>query len=96
MDLQNYSIPVPKEMMKFVQTDNDEKLLIQRALLLYPFVQNLTISHGKAAEILGIKKLDLIDLYENLGIPYFNFSIDEVQSDLENCREFLLKKEMAK
>lgn len=81
-------------MMKFVQTDNDDKLLIQRVLLLYPFVQNLTISHGKAAEILGIKKLDLIDLYENLGIPYFNFSIDEVKSDLENCREFLLKKEM--
>ena len=41
-------------------------------MILYPFIQNRTISHGKAAELLGIQKLDLIEFYGKLGIPYLN------------------------
>ena len=37
-----------------------ENELIRKALSLYPYIQNQTISHGRAAELLGIRKSELI------------------------------------
>ena len=51
-------------------------------MILYPFIQNLTISHGRAAEILGVHKTDLIEFYDSIGIPYLNQSGDELLEDL--------------
>ena len=51
------------------------------------------ISHGRAAEILGIKKLDLIDLYDEMGFPYFDMDISDVLKDIQTFRS--LKKELA-
>lgn len=55
---------------------NSETELARNALLLYPYILNQTISHGGAAEILGIRKseletfrqlkIDRIDLLEKL------------------------------
>ena len=41
-------------MSKYLKAMNSEMELIRNALLLYPYILNLTISHGGAAEILGI------------------------------------------
>lgn len=35
------------------------------------------------AEILGINKLDLIALYSNIGLPYFDMNSDEIEEELE-------------
>ena len=52
-------------------------------MLLYPFIRNLTISHGRAAEILGVHKTDLIEFYDSMGIPYLDQSEEELMEDLE-------------
>ena len=49
--------------------DNKSDELRRNALLLYPFIKNETISHGRAAEILGISKWELIELYGSEGFP---------------------------
>jgi predicted HTH domain antitoxin len=54
--------------------------------MLYPYIQDKIISHGKAAEVLGIKKLDLIQLYADMGIPYFDMDIQDVEEDMETIR----------
>ncbi len=72
--------------------ESDEELK-RNALLLYPYVHNNVISHGRAAEILGIKKLDLIDLYDEMGFPYFDMDISDVLQDIQTFRS--LKKENA-
>lgn len=60
-------------------------MILQRnALLLYPYIKNLTISHGKAAEMLGISKWELIELYDNLGLSYLNMDICEVEEEIQN------------
>lgn len=61
--------------------------LKRNALLLYPYIHNNVISHGRAAEILGIKKLDLIDLYDEMGFPYFDMDISEVRKDIQTFRD---------
>ncbi len=51
-------------------------------LILYPYIRKRKISHGRAAEILGIHKLDLIDIYGKMGFCYF----DQTKEELESTR----------
>lgn len=64
-----------------------ESELTRNALLLYPDIVNQTISHGRAAEILGIKKAELIDIYDKLGYSYFDMTMDDLNIELDNYRQ---------
>ncbi|MBP3709653.1 MAG: UPF0175 family protein [Treponema sp.] len=96
MEYATVEVKVPKAMQTYFSDDyvidsGDE--LKRNALLLYPYIHKNVISHGRAAEILGIKKLDLIDLYDEMGFPYFDIDIGEVIQDMQNFRG--LKKALA-
>ena len=78
-------------MSKYLVTVNPETEFTRNALLLYPYILNQTISHGRAAEILGIRKTELIDLYDRLGYSYFDMTLDDLDDELNIFRE--LKKE---
>ena len=78
---------IPKDMTPFVTTSDTDIQLKRNALLLYPYIENSTISHGKAAELLGMPKFDLISLYGKMGIAYFNMAIDEVSEDVAAIRQ---------
>lgn len=81
------TIEVPVGMSKYLTSMNPETELIRNALLLYPYVLNQTISHGRAAEILGIRKAELIDIYGKLGYSYLDWTMDELDSELETFRQ---------
>ena len=57
----------------------------------FPHILNQTISHGRAAEILGIRKAELIDLYDKLGYSYFDMTMDDLDAELNTFREFKKK-----
>ena len=75
-------ITVPEGMGAYLNDADDEQLFERNAMLLYPFIRNLTISHGRAAEILGVHKTDLIEFYDSMGSPYLNQSEDDLMGDL--------------
>ena len=52
-----------------------------------------TISHGRAAEILGIRKSELIDLYDKLGYSYFDMIMDDLDNEMNTFRELKKKGE---
>lgn len=82
MEMTTVEITVPAEMKRFV-TDLDEEGTMERnAILLYPYIRNQIISHGRAAEILGLRKTDLIACYERMGFPYLDQSREEVEKDI--------------
>lgn len=85
------TIKVPAGMKKYVADTNVEMELTRNALLLYPYIANQTISHGRAAEILGIRKSELIDIYDKLGYFYFDMTMDDLDAELKTFRQ--LKKE---
>lgn len=94
MEYATIKITVPKAMETYLSdnyTFENDNQLKRNALLLYPYIHNKIISHGRAAEILGIKKMDLIDLYDNMGFPYFDIDLSEVMNDISTFRS--LKKE---
>jgi len=83
MTFTNANIKVSSGMVMYLRTPNKQAELERNALILYPYIKDLTISHGKAAEILGIPKYDLIELYDRLGLPYLSMDISEVEEEVE-------------
>ena len=88
MTFTDVNIKVPEGMTIYLRPQNKEAELERNALLLYPFIRNQTISHGKAAEILGIHKYDLIELYNDLGLAYLSMDIVEVERELDVWERF--------
>lgn len=91
---ESITIQIPVGMSKYLAVQNPETELTRNALLLYPHILNQTISHGRAAEILGIKKTDLIDLYDKLGYSYLDMTMDDLDTELNTYRA-LKQKEAA-
>lgn len=89
MTMRKVSLDVPSDMVRYIESENDKLVFARNAMMLYPYIQNLTISHGKAAEILGVRKTDLIEFYDSMGIPYLNQSQEELDEDLATLHELL-------
>ena len=87
MTMTEVQIRVPSEMAAYLQPKDRRSELERNALLLYPAVNSHAISHGRAAEMLGIRKYDLIELYDRLGIPYLSQSMDEIDEELSTWRK---------
>ena len=50
--------------------------------LFFGFIQTGVLSHGRAAEILDVKKRDLIEFYNSKGLPYLDQNKEELLADL--------------
>ena len=72
MTMTKVEIDVPEEIVPYTVLEDKEAQTTRNAMLVYPYIKNGVISHGKAAEMLGLHKLDLITLYGKFGLPYFD------------------------
>lgn len=86
MNLVNVNIKVPEGMVPYLEPQSGGMELLRNALILYPYIMNGTISHGKAAEILGIFKCELIEVYNSVGLPYISMDIKEVENEVEDWK----------
>lgn len=59
----------------------------RNAMLPYPYILKQVISHGRAAEILGIRKNDLIDIYDKMGGSYLDQTMDDLDTEPEAYRQ---------
>ena len=80
------NVEIPEEMASLVLSANKEEQLKRHAMMLYPYVHDGIISHGRAAEMLGIYKIDLITLYGRLGIPYIEMTDEEIEEELSTVQ----------
>ena len=87
MTYKTVEIQIPEAMEPYIVNESKDVALQRNALLLYPYILNRKISHGRAAEILGIHKLDLIDLYGQMGFCYFDHIEDELEKDLDTSKK---------
>lgn len=99
MALVDVNIKVPVEMAVYLKPFDQVTELERNALLLYPYVLKQSISHGRAAEILGIRKNELIDIYDKFGFSYLDLTMDDLDAELEtyrNMKEFDFSRSIAK
>ena len=87
MELATIQISVPKDMVSLIETSDMSEAMKRNAMMLYPRIKDLTISHGRAAEILGVNKIDLIEFYGSMGIPYINQTPEEIEEELRAYHE---------
>ncbi len=82
--METTTITVPQNMAIFLQALplTKEQEFERNAMILYPLICDLTISHGKAAELLGVHKWDLIEFYAAKGLPYLSQSPEELDEEL--------------
>ena len=80
------SMEMPDEMVEFAMPSNKDEQLKINAMILYPYIQQGMISHGKAAEILGIFKIDLIKKKKKMGLSYIDMSEDEIEEELKTVK----------
>lgn len=85
----NIQIEIPEALLPFVSPKDEQEQLLRNAMIIFPFIQDETISYGRAAEILNLKKIDLIQLYGSLGLPYFNQTEEELEEDLQNIKSVM-------
>ncbi len=81
--MKSLTIEVPAELIPLTM-ETERNLL--NAMLIYPAIYSGKISHGKAAEILGLKKIDLIKIYGEMGISYFDLTESELEEDLTTLK----------
>ncbi|MEY8482581.1 hypothetical protein AALD74_12110 [Lachnospiraceae bacterium 48-21] len=84
MAFTDVNIKVPEGMVMYLRPKNPRAELERNAFLLYPSISDKTISHGKAAEILGIPKYGLIELYNQIGLSYLSMDISEIEAEVAN------------
>ena len=94
MALVDVNIKVPMEMAVYLKLSGQVAELERNALLLYPYILRQIISHGRAAEILGIRKNELIDIYDKLGFSYLDLTMDDLDAELETYRKVKAKGEV--
>lgn len=87
MALVDVNIKVPVEMADYLKPSDQVTELERNALLLYPYVLKQSISHGRAADILGIRKNELIDIYDRFGFSYLDLTMDDLDEELETYRK---------
>jgi len=87
MALVDVNIKVPVEMAVYLKPSDQVTELERNALLLYPYVLKQSISHGRAADILGIRKNELIDIYDRFGFSYLDLTMDDLDEELETYRK---------
>ena len=82
MDMITVPVTIPKGLAPYVDWEEHGLSFEQSAMLLYPLIQGLVISYGRAAEILGVRKWDLIEFYNKMGIPYLNQSREDLDEEI--------------
>ena len=85
----NIQIEIPEALLPFARPRGEREQLLRNAMIIFPFIRDETISYGRAAEILNLKKIDLIQLYGSLGLPYFNQTKEELEEDLQNIKSVM-------
>lgn len=86
MSMTKVEIDIPQEMIEYTVKLNADMQLLRNAMILYPYIQNCTISHGRAAEILGVTKIALIALYSKMGFAYLDMTDDEFEEEIRTVK----------
>ena len=82
MTMQAVSIKIPDTIAEYTVVEDENEVFTRNAMILFPYIKRDVISYGKAAQLLGIHKIDLIALYSSLGIPYLEQTKEELETDI--------------
>lgn len=81
------SIDIPNELIELLGSE-DEIIREAKQALVLDLVRKGKISKAKAAEILNINLWDMPEFLSRYKIPWFDYSKEQLEKDLEILRKF--------
>lgn len=85
MDTVKIELEVPRVLVEHADINSESYRKKINQIMLYELVKNEEISIGKAAEAMGMRKIDFITDLGKMGVPYFDISIEELIEDVKNA-----------
>ena len=79
-------IIVPEEIIDLLGSEEEAKNEAKEAFVL-DLVRRSKVSKGKAAELIGINLWDLPEFLSKYLIPWFDYSKEDLQKDLDALKE---------
>lgn len=79
-------VDLPTELLTLLQELGEPATAVKECVVLELYRRSL-ISSGKAAELLGMGRLEFIHYSGRLGIPYFRMSAEEWEGEMRHIRE---------
>lgn len=89
MNTHKIEIEIPEEFKNYMDKNEKNYGKKLKELLLFQFIKQDKISFGKAAEIMGISKIEYIQDLGELGIPYYDNDFSDVENDLNTLDNLL-------
>jgi len=87
-------IEVPEELLiNLKQSDEEFKKDIKLTMAIELYKKG-KLSLGKAAELSGFTKIGFIDMLNYRGEPVFNYTENEINSEIQNIRNLSISKEV--
>jgi len=76
-------LDLPPDLLEVLKSLGDPQQTIKECVVLELYRRG-EISSGKAAELLGMSRLEFIQYSGRLGIPFFRYSPEELEAELRN------------
>ena len=85
--MKSIEIPIPEEIVNLLGSEDVVRKEAHQAFV-FDLVRRGKISKGKAVELLGISLWELPDLIAQYQIPWFSYSPEDLEKDVETLRQF--------
>lgn len=76
------TLELEDELLELLRQLNQPLPLVAREILVLELYRRSIISSGKAAELLGVSRQELIQRASELGIPYFRFTDEDWKAEV--------------
>lgn len=85
MGILKIELELPEEILEYLAKQDIEKSI--KKLIVLDLLREHKISQGKASELLGINRWELLKLMELYSIPAIDLTTGELKEELERARE---------
>lgn len=94
MDHLVVSLELPRDLLGALDVPQEQLKDRLQTLIAVALVQEGKISTGKGAEVLGVSKLEFIELLSRHGINYFTESQEELDTEVETLKRLLQEEQL--
>jgi len=94
MDTIVLEVPLPKELVSILGFAQAQTVQTIQEFLMIGLYREGQISSGKAAELLGMTKREFIRLLARKGIPYFDYSPEELAEEFETVEAWRKERDL--
>lgn len=88
METMTLEIAVPRDLFAILGFSRPRAIEAIKEFSVLGLYQEGRISCGKAAELMGIRKREFVRLLARKGIPYFDYTDEELEEEFQTLNEW--------